>query len=69
MAGRAEWGNPDSTAPAFLSAVHQTPQTALSYSQFIADVSAHKVKTVTIAQTGATSPSRTFAYVHAQDGY
>ena len=39
----------------FLPAVHQPPQTSLSYSQFLADVSAHKVKTVTIAQTGGTS--------------
>jgi cell division protease FtsH len=39
----------------FLPAVHQPPQTSLSYSQFLTDVSAHKVKTVTIAQTGGTS--------------
>jgi cell division protease FtsH len=39
----------------FLPAVHQPPQTGLSYSQFLTDVSAHKVKTVTIAQTGGTS--------------
>jgi hypothetical protein len=30
----------------YLPAVHQTPPTSLSYSQFLADVSAHKVKTV-----------------------
>jgi cell division protease FtsH len=39
----------------FLPAVHQTPQTSLTYSQFLSDVSAHKVKTVTIAQSGGTS--------------
>ncbi len=38
-----------------LPAVHQVPQTSLSYSQFLTDVSAHKVKTVTIAQAGGTS--------------
>jgi cell division protease FtsH len=39
----------------YLPAVHQTPQTSLSYSQFLSDVSAHKVKTVDIAQPGGTS--------------
>jgi cell division protease FtsH len=39
----------------FLPAVHQAPQTSLTYSQFLTDVSAHKVKTVTIAQPGGTS--------------
>jgi cell division protease FtsH len=39
----------------YLPAVHQTPQTSLTYSQFLSDVSAHKVKTVTIAQPGGTS--------------
>src|SRR5215475_2065656 len=39
----------------FLPAVHQTPQTSLTYSQFVSDVSAHKVKTITIAQPGGTS--------------
>jgi len=39
----------------YLPAVHQTPQTTLTYSQFLSDVSAHKVKTVTIAQSGGTS--------------
>jgi cell division protease FtsH len=39
----------------YLPAVHTTPQTSLSYSQFLSDVSAHKIKTVTIAQTGGTS--------------
>jgi len=38
-----------------LPAVHEAPQTSLSYSQFLSDVSARKVKTVTIEQTGATS--------------
>ncbi len=38
-----------------LPAVHQANQTTLSYSQFLSDVSAHKVKTVTIAQPGGTS--------------
>jgi len=39
----------------FLPAVHQAPQTSLTYSQFLTNVSAHKVKTVTIAQPGGTS--------------
>ena len=39
----------------FLPAVHQAPQTSLTYSQFLTDVSTHKVKTVTIAQPGGTS--------------
>jgi cell division protease FtsH len=39
----------------FLPAVHQTPPTSLTYSQFLSDVSAHKVKTVTIPQAGGTS--------------
>jgi len=39
----------------WLPAVHQAPQTSLNYSQFLSDVSAHKVKTVTIAQPGGTS--------------
>jgi cell division protease FtsH len=38
-----------------LPAVHQAPQTTLTYSQFLNDVSAGKVKTVTIAQSGGTS--------------
>ncbi|HTZ26823.1 MAG TPA: ATP-dependent zinc metalloprotease FtsH [Streptosporangiaceae bacterium] len=38
-----------------LPAVHQAPQTSLTYSQFLNDVSAGKVKTVTIAQPGGTS--------------
>jgi cell division protease FtsH len=39
----------------YLPAVHQTGQTSLTYSQWLTDVSAHKVKTVTIAQPGGTS--------------
>jgi cell division protease FtsH len=39
----------------YAPAVHQTPSTTLTYSQFLNDVSAHKVKTVTIAQSGGTS--------------
>ena len=42
----------------YLPAVHQTSQTTLSYSQFLSDVSAHKVKTVTIAQPGGTSSGK-----------
>jgi cell division protease FtsH len=38
-----------------LPAVHQAPQTTLTYSQFLNDVSAGQVKTVTIAQSGGTS--------------
>jgi cell division protease FtsH len=39
----------------FLPAVHQTAPTSLTYSQFLSDVSAHKVKTITIPQSGGTS--------------
>jgi cell division protease FtsH len=39
----------------YLPAVHQPTPTSLSYSHFLADVAAHEVKTVTIAQTGGTS--------------
>jgi len=39
----------------YAPAVHQTPSTTLTYSQFLSDVSAHKVKTVEIAQSGGTS--------------
>jgi len=39
----------------YLPAVHQANHTTLTYSQFLNDVSAHKVKTVTIAQPGGTS--------------
>jgi cell division protease FtsH len=38
-----------------LPAVHQAPATSLSYSWFLTDVAAHKVKTVTVAQAGGTS--------------
>jgi cell division protease FtsH len=38
-----------------LPAVHSTPTTSLTYSQFLDDVSAHKVKTVDIAPAGSTS--------------
>ncbi|HXC85918.1 MAG TPA: ATP-dependent zinc metalloprotease FtsH [Trebonia sp.] len=39
----------------YLPAVHQSNPTSLSYSQFLSDVSANKIKTVTIAQPGGTS--------------
>src|SRR4029077_14840716 len=38
-----------------LPAVHQPAPTSLTYSQFLSDVSAHKVKTVDIPQNGGTS--------------
>jgi cell division protease FtsH len=38
-----------------LPTVHTTPTTSLTYSQFLSDVSAHKVKTVDIAPEGSTS--------------
>jgi cell division protease FtsH len=38
-----------------LPTVHSTPTTTLSYSQFLSDVSAHKIKTVDIAPEGGTS--------------
>jgi cell division protease FtsH len=39
----------------YLPALHGTSQTSLTYSQWLADVSKHVVKTVTIAQPGGTS--------------
>ena len=38
-----------------LPAVHSSSPTSLNYSQFLNDVTAHKVKTITIAQPGGTS--------------
>jgi cell division protease FtsH len=38
-----------------LPAVHSSSPTSLNYTQFINDVTAHKVKTITIAQPGGTS--------------
>jgi cell division protease FtsH len=38
-----------------LPTVHSTPTTSLTYSQFLTDVSQHKVKTIDIAPTGGTS--------------
>jgi cell division protease FtsH len=38
-----------------LPAVHSPSSTSLNYTQFLSDVSAHKVKTITIAQPGGTS--------------
>jgi cell division protease FtsH len=38
-----------------LPTVHSTPTTTLTYSQFLSDVSAHKIKTVDIAPAGGTS--------------
>jgi cell division protease FtsH len=39
----------------WLPTVHGASPTTLTYSQFLSDVSSHKVKTVTIAQPGGTS--------------
>jgi cell division protease FtsH len=41
------------------SFVHTTPQTQLNYSQFLSDVSAHKIKTVTIPSPASTSANVT----------
>jgi cell division protease FtsH len=38
-----------------LPAVHSPSSTSLNYTQFLNDVTAHKVKTITIAQPGGTS--------------
>jgi cell division protease FtsH len=38
-----------------LPTVHATPTTSLTYSQFLTDVSQHKVKTIDIAPAGSTS--------------
>ncbi len=39
----------------WLPAVHSSSPTSLNYTQFLNDVSAHMVKTITIAQPGGTS--------------
>ncbi len=39
----------------WLPAVHSSSPTSLNYTQFLSDVNAHKVKTITIAQPGGTS--------------
>ncbi len=39
----------------WLPAIHSTPTTSLTYSQFLTNVQLHKVKTVDIAQPGGTS--------------
>ncbi|MBV9381964.1 MAG: ATP-dependent metallopeptidase FtsH/Yme1/Tma family protein, partial [Streptosporangiaceae bacterium] len=39
----------------FLPTVHRAPQTNLTYTQFLSDVSAHKIKTVDLAAPGGTS--------------
>jgi cell division protease FtsH len=39
----------------YLPGLHTTAQTTLTYTQFLKDVSAHTVKTITIAQSGGTS--------------
>jgi cell division protease FtsH len=43
----------------FLPAVHTTPQVTLTYSQFLSDVSSHKVKTVTIDSTSTNNATAT----------
>jgi hypothetical protein len=46
----------------FLPAIHSSSPVTLSYSQFIADAGAHKIKTVTLASsTGNTPASGTLA--------
>ena len=39
----------------FLPAIHTTPTVTLTYSQFLSDVNAHKVKTVTIGSSSTTN--------------
>ncbi len=39
----------------YLPGLHSTSQTTLTYTQFLKDVSAHTVKTITLAQSGGTS--------------
>src|SRR5260370_25909311 len=41
----------------FLPAIHPAPQVNLSYSQFIADAGAHKIKTVTFASSTGNTPA------------
>src|SRR5487761_330818 len=43
----------------FLPAVHTTPQVTLTYSQFLSDVSAHKVKTVIINSSSTNNATAT----------
>jgi cell division protease FtsH len=51
----------------FLPAVHSTPQVTLTYSQFLSDVSAHKVKTVTIASSSTSNATATGTLTNGHD--
>jgi cell division protease FtsH len=51
----------------FLPAVHTTPQVTLTYSQFLSDVNAHKVKTVTINSTSTSNATATGTLTNKTD--
>ncbi len=51
----------------FLPAVHSTPTVTLTYSQFLSDVNAHKVKTVTIDSTSTNNATATGTLTNKSD--
>jgi len=51
----------------FLPAVHTTPTVTLTYSQFLFDVSSHKVKTITIASTNTNNATATGTLTNKTD--
>ena len=51
----------------FLPAVHTTPTVTLTYSQFLTDVNAHKVKTVDIASSSTTNAPATGTLTNKTD--
>ena len=51
----------------FLPAVHTTPTVNLTYSQFLFDVSSHKVKTITIASTNTNNATATGTLTNKTD--
>src|SRR5487761_1074282 len=51
----------------FLPAVHTTPQVTLTYSQFLSDVSAHKVKTVIINSSSTNNANATGTLANKTD--
>src|SRR5947208_10742341 len=51
----------------FLPAVHTTPHVTLTYSQFLSDVSAHRVKTVTIGSSSTSNAVATGTLSNGND--
>src|SRR5216683_3951974 len=51
----------------FLPAVHTTPTVTLTYSQFLSDVSSHKVKTITINSSSTNNATATGTLTNKTD--